>query len=491
MKKNLILLLFMILVVAGLFTSCDDNQMYTVRFKGVKDLGPNEVQVPNGGKVEEPKLTNSQENSNPGFAFYGWTLDGDDYDFNSPVTRDLVLVAKWSHQCKVTFNTGEGGSKVESQAVAYYAEVKEPDAPTKRGYTFSCWQQATDEGPVQYNFDKPVYESFELTAVWEAKEITVKYVVTPQTQDIELGRDDPEPESQKYKAGTEIKIKDFPSSTDELHQAGKAFVGWSFNGITYHAGDKITVQANNPNNPEATNSDEVMTLTAVWKDDYNVGDTGPSGGLIVYKAATIQTTNYTDKNGNEVEYKWQYIESAPAPLTGSYCFGYNLEGSSATPATIVVNSTAIGTGLLNTRAVVNKLGDSAYLKEDGTAVTYTYKDKGGVDQTTSPVTKGVYAAKACEDYEIKNSNNMTYNDWILPSKADFEEFFVAYRTSASNRKKFVTGSYITSSEASATNCYTVVATAQEVEGFDFIVFNYQFYETARSELQSIWPVRYF
>ena len=471
MKKSFFLIFAIVLVLSCLFTSCESTPYYTVRFKGAGSIASQSI--PRGGLVEEPTVSMTK----PGFAFTGWTLDGDDYDFDTPVTKDITLVAKWGLKCIVSFNTGEDGSKVEAMEVDYYTNITAPENPTRRGYEFSYWQFMTDEGPIEYNFDgQPVYESIELVAVWTPKTITVQYQVETTDESTEI-------KTVTADAGTEITIEDFPSSTSALLQAGKAFIGWSFNGTTYHAGDSITVEAN------ATGSDTVMTLKAAWKDDYNVGDVGPSGGVIIYKADEVQTAIYYDEDGNPVEYKWQYIESAPAPLAGSYCFGYNLENGS--PATIVINSTAIGTGLLNTKEVVKKLGASAYLNETGNAVTYTYKDKDGVEQTTTPATTGVYAAKACDDYEIKNSNNMTYDDWILPSKAEFEEFFVAYRTSASNRKKFVTGSYITSSEANATNCSTVVATAQEVQEFDFIVFNYKFYETARSELLRVWPVRYF
>lgn len=466
MKKSIIIL-SIVLAICCLFSSCDDATIYTVTFKGVD--GVSEQAVLKGRKATQPALTNQQENSNPGFAFVGWTLDGEDYDFSSPVTRDMILVAKWSYQCTVTFNTGEGGSEVASQSIPYYTSLTKPkDNPTRRGYTFEYWEIEDEEGSYEYNFNgQPVYESFELKAVWEPKNITVNYVaggtVIKSITNAECGK--------------EIVIEDFPSSTSSLTWAGHAFVGWSFNGTTYHAGEKITVQANDPNNPDSAEEDTVMTLTADWKSDYKVGDVGPSGGVIIYV-------------NNDETATWKYIESAPAPLSGNYCFGYNVISGVATE--IGGTTTEIGAGKTNTEIIVNKLGDFACTTATGEGERYTYTDENGEEKYTN-IYKGEYAAKACEKYEVKNSNNMTYDDWYLPSSKEFEQLYVAYKSStASNRKKFVTGSYITSSEVDANYCYTAVATAQPVPNFDYVYFNYRDYSnTDRGGLHSVWPVRYF
>ena len=472
MKKSLFLIFAIVLVLSCLFTSCESTPYYTVRFKGAGSIASQTVA--RRGKATEPTVTMTK----PGFAFTGWTLDGDDYDFETPVTKDITLVAKWGLKCIVSFNTGEDGSKVEAMEVDYYTNITAPENPTRRGYEFSYWQLMTDEGPIEYNFEgQPVYESIELVAVWAPKTITVQYLVENTEGNTEI-------KTVSADAGTEITIEDFPSSTSALLQAGKAFIGWSFNGTTYHAGDSITVEAN------ATGLDTVMTLKAAWKDDYNVGDVGPSGGVIIYKADEVQTAIYYDEDGNPVEYKWQYIESAPGPLAGNYCFGYYFD-QNGSQDTIVLNSTAIGVGLLNTKAIVNKLGDLAYTSADKSDDRYTYTDENG-DERFAQIKKGEYAAKVCDSYSMKNSNNMTYDDWILPSKDEFEKLYDAYRSFASNRKKLATGSYITSSEVDANYCYTAVATAQEVPNLDYVYFNYRSYsDTDRSGLHSVWPVRYF
>ena len=457
MKKKLILLVSIVLAICCLLTSCEEEKsinVYTVTFKGIDGIATQEVLE--GGKATEPALTNQDKNSMPGFAFEGWTLDGDEYDFSSTVTKNIVLVAKWGVECRITFDSN-GGSAVDAVTVPYYTNVTKPANPTRRGYTFKYWEIEDEEGSYEYNFNgQPVYESFELKAVWEPKTITVKYVVGDAVID----------ETTTEVCGKTITIKDFPSSNSNLTWKGHAFVGWSFNGKEYHAGDTITVEAN------ATGSDEVMTLTAVWKSDYKLGDVGPSGGVIIYVN--------DDENST-----WKYIESAPSPLSESYFFGYYIETGNINA--VIGTTTEVGAGKANTKTIVDKLGDSAETREEDDS--YKYIDENGKEKTTN-IHKRIYAAKACFDYSVKNSNNMTYDDWYLPSKEEFTKLYEAYFSSASGRKKLETGSYITSSEVDVTYCWTAVVASYEV--LDSVYIKYRTYDnTDRGGLHSVWPVRYF
>ena len=51
---------------------------------------------PDDQTVEHEKTaTEPEKPTRDGYTFKGWTLDEKDYDFNSPVTKDITLVAKW------------------------------------------------------------------------------------------------------------------------------------------------------------------------------------------------------------------------------------------------------------------------------------------------------------------------------------------------------------------------------------------------------------
>lgn len=68
---------------------------YYVSYKVAFDTdGGSIVELQNVGNGETAsKPTDPTKN---GFVFDGWTLDGTDYDFSSPVTKDVTLVARWA-----------------------------------------------------------------------------------------------------------------------------------------------------------------------------------------------------------------------------------------------------------------------------------------------------------------------------------------------------------------------------------------------------------
>ena len=85
------------------------------------------------------------------------------YDFDTPVTGDTTLYAKWQANIYNVEFDSNGGSEVKSQEVAYNNTVTKPADPTREGYTFKGWQL---EGK-DYNFSTPVTSNITLKAVWE------------------------------------------------------------------------------------------------------------------------------------------------------------------------------------------------------------------------------------------------------------------------------------------------------------------------------------
>ena len=107
-----------------------------------------------------------------GYTFKGWKLNGDDYDFTTPVTSEqLTLTASWeAEERAVSFDTA-GGSTVETQTVDYGQCATEPEAPTREGYTFQGWEL---DGKA-YGFTTPVTKDITLTAVWSSAYYTVSF----------------------------------------------------------------------------------------------------------------------------------------------------------------------------------------------------------------------------------------------------------------------------------------------------------------------------
>ena len=83
-----------------------------------------------------------------GYTFAGWYTDTDyteAYDFNTPVTGNLTLYAKWTvNQYTITFNTN-GGTAIAPITQDYGTAITAPENPTKTGYTFAGWEPELPE----------------------------------------------------------------------------------------------------------------------------------------------------------------------------------------------------------------------------------------------------------------------------------------------------------------------------------------------------------
>ncbi len=130
--------------------------------------------VAHGGKAMMPEI----EPTKAGYTFGGWYTDASytqTYDFNSNITGNIKIYAKWNAQMyTVSFNT-DGGSSVSDQSVAYGEKASAPTpAPTKAGYTFEGWY--TDAGHTQvYDFTNVITENTTIYAKWNAQTYTVSF----------------------------------------------------------------------------------------------------------------------------------------------------------------------------------------------------------------------------------------------------------------------------------------------------------------------------
>ena len=112
-----------------------------------------------------------------GYTFAFWYLGEDEqnataYDFNTPVTGDITLTAKWNiNKYTVAFNTDGGTPVPPAQEVEYGLTATEPAAPEKTGYTFDGWYL----GDEKYDFSAAVEQNITLTAKWTQNTYTVTF----------------------------------------------------------------------------------------------------------------------------------------------------------------------------------------------------------------------------------------------------------------------------------------------------------------------------
>ena len=171
-----------------------------------------------GEKAIEPDVPSRQ-----GYQFTDWYLDNTKYDFNTAVTKDMTLTAKWTvNSYTITFDT-DGGSAVAPITQDYGTAIIAPADPTREGYTFMGWDKAIPA-------TMPAGD-MTITAQWRIN----RYTVTFDTD----GGSEVAPITQNY--GTDITAPADPT------REGYTFIGWDKAiPATMPAGD--------------------MTITAKWKD---------------------------------------------------------------------------------------------------------------------------------------------------------------------------------------------------------------------------------
>lgn len=122
---------------------------------------------------ENQKVMIPQNPIKEGYEFLGWFLNDVAYDFDTLVTSDIVLIAKWEiietpvvETFIVTFDT-QSDTVIDAQIVHKDGKVEKPaQNPVKNGYVFINWY--TDiSGNQAYDFNAAVTADITLYAKWE------------------------------------------------------------------------------------------------------------------------------------------------------------------------------------------------------------------------------------------------------------------------------------------------------------------------------------
>ena len=104
-----------------------------------------------------------------GFTFDGWYTDDTydtEFDFNTPITHDTKVYAKWTAKdYKVSFIT-EHSDAPDSQNVPYNKTATNPGELSAEGYTFIGWY-ADEAHKTKFDFSTPITGDTKVYAKWE------------------------------------------------------------------------------------------------------------------------------------------------------------------------------------------------------------------------------------------------------------------------------------------------------------------------------------
>ena len=188
-----------------------------------------------------------------GYTFIGWYNGESEWNFETPVTENLTLTAKWQlNRYTITFDTA-GGSEVPSITQDYGTAITPPAAPTRTGYTFAGWDKTIPS-------TMPAGD-MTITARWQVNQYTITFKPENGGEDIVI--------TQNY--GTAITAPANPTKT------GYTFAGWDKTiPTTMPAGDMTITAQWQVNQYTITFKPENGGQDIVIKQDYGTAITAPA-----------------------------------------------------------------------------------------------------------------------------------------------------------------------------------------------------------------------
>lgn len=230
--------------------TCGDDCLANVYYSVVFDSNggsPVRTQI-----VKSGGLAQYVESYRYGYEFLGWYLNGEKYDFATPVTHKITLVAKWKKidvpedkETHIVDFDSNGGSSVPSQEIEDGNQVVKPTDPVRECYEFAGWY--VDKAlTVPYDFATPVTSDMTLYAKWvddgSCKEMYLVKFDSNGGSSVN---------SQRVEEGAKAVEPEDPTRN------GYTFLGWYLNGRLFNFNTRIY---------------EDITLVAKWEkntEQYN------------------------------------------------------------------------------------------------------------------------------------------------------------------------------------------------------------------------------
>ena len=299
---------------------------YVVRFKddtAVLKI----VNVKSGTPVSRPENPTKK-----GYEFIGWYNDDGqtEFDFNSYINSDTIILAKWkAKEYKITFNYNGGTSSTESKNVLFGEVYGELPSTSKKGYTFEGWYTEESSGVVVTT--DSVYKTDGNQTLY-ARWTPVRYTIT---YELDGG------------SASNPTVYDLTTNTFKLKnptRAGYTFTGWTGTGLNKITKEVTIVKGTTGN----------LTFKANWEGAKYTITFNPNGGSV-------------DKANKQVVYKGSYGD-LPLPTRSGYSFdGWYTSASG-------------GTKITSSSGFSGSSNQTLYAHWTAVKYTITYNYNGGVAQ---------------------------------------------------------------------------------------------------------------
>ncbi|MBR3163123.1 MAG: InlB B-repeat-containing protein, partial [Clostridia bacterium] len=375
-----------------------------------------------------------------GFTFSGWKDEKGNVNANVKITKGTVgnktLEALWEpNKYQITYNTN-GGTTLPVQTVNYQAQIEEPEAPTKAGYTFTGWYE--DQALTElYTFNEMPNKNITLYAGWKANTYTITYKMNGGTNN----KSNPS----SYQTGEEKTLLT-PTKT------GYTFKGWYTDSAFKNKIEKIT-----------SNMNKNITVYASWEAiEYQI-TFNSNGGSAVSPIKGIYKTK---------------IEEPEAPTKTGYTFTGWYEDQALTE--------------LYTFSQMPNKNITLYAGWTSNAYTITYKMNGGTNNKSNPSSyqtgeektlltptktgytfKGWYTDSAFKNKIEKITSNMNKNITVYASweAIEYQITFNSNGGSAVNPIKGIYKTKIEEPEAPTKTGYTFTGWHEDQALTELYTFN--------------------
>ena len=285
-----------------------------------------------------------------GVRFDGWYREAsceNKFDFSTPIKQKTYIYAKWTRQCKITFDMNGHGTPIDPE-YAWVDETIDSPTPTDPDYVFMGWY-ADKYYQNLFDFSKPVGKDLTLYAQWALK-ITITYDAGGATQGPNWIDSMTVPFS-KTLSGTVAK----PDASVVQAQPGYEFVGFEIDGTLYKVGQSYSYQVGYN-----------FTVKYVWKNVTKYKITVTGGKAYSEKARTNVITE--GMQGDPV------FVSYDTPASGKYVTDILYEGKSidifdydgglvmpAKEVTFTIVTADRKTAAVDLRSGFGKLSEDAYV----------------------------------------------------------------------------------------------------------------------------------